>query len=454
MNSQQAAEVVQRLYDQIFGSLTQAPQGKPAYDTNRTFLTLCRPGLLISPHDFANPWSPGNPSGSQDAAKNLCDLVDTIPQFSALYADSNNRVSDLYGQLVRSTVTATSPPDPAQEKQYNNAWKFLHVKAKDPDTGEPTEIDAPIVTQYNTLHQAYLTAQSAYTGAYTAAMADPKLKGEWPLMGPALAAPVRAAWEAWRNNKADQVEAAQATLNTSGKDQIKRAFDDAQAVFQSYKLDFEGVGAMTPRSTVIPSNWYQTSNQNGWPTFSWAYSKSTSNTHSDYTSFGGGGGFSVGLWSVGGGAQHTSQNFHSDADAEKISVSYKYALITIRRAWLTNFLFGLPGWKTQIASKGGWSSGSRQGQQRKMFPLLPTAFIAVKDVNIMANFSHAELNQASSAMSASASVGWGPFSVSGNYAHGSSDQHVKGEIAPGRLSMPAVQIIGWICEILPLCPPE
>jgi hypothetical protein len=454
MNEQQAADVVQRLYDQIFGSLTQAPEGKPAYDANRTFLTLCKPGLLIDPHDFANPWSPGNMSGSQDAAKALCDLVDTIPQFSSLYADSNNKVSDLYGQLMRATVTATSPPDPAQEKQYNDAWNFLHIQTKDPDTGAPMEADAPIVTQYNTNHQAWLTAQSAYTAAYAAAMADPKLKGTWPLMGPALAAPVRVAWEAWRNAKADQVEAAQAALNTSGKDQIKRAFDDAQAVFASYGLDFEGVGTQTRRSTVTPSNWYQTSNMNGWPKFSWAYSKSTSNTSSDFKSYGGGGGFSVGLWSVAGGAQHTSQSFHSDADAESISVSYDFALITIRRPWLTNFLFDLPGWKTQIAPKGGWSSGSRQGQQGKMFPLLPTAFIAVKDVVIKANFSHAELDQASSSTSASGSVGWGPFAVSGNYSHSHSEQHVKGEVAPGQLTQKAVQIIGWINEVLPLCPPE
>jgi hypothetical protein len=89
-----------------------------------------------------------------------------------------------------------------------------------------------------------------------------------------------------------------------------------------------------------------------------------------------------------------------------------------------------------------------------MFPLLPTAFIAVKDVRIMANFSDNELNQAGSATSVSASVGWGPFAISGNYAHGSSDQHVRGEISPGLLEQKAVQIIGWICEVLPLCPPE
>jgi hypothetical protein len=162
----------------------------------------------------------------------------------------------------------------------------------------------------------------------------------------------------------------------------------------------------------------------------------------------------VGLWSVGGGASSQTSHFHSDASAQNIRVSYQYALITIRRPAISGLLFGLPGWRTDVAAKGMFSSGSRRNQSNTKFPLLPQAFLAIKNLTITGNFSSSEMNQANNAISANASVGWGPFSVSGSYQHGSSQQHVKGSANASGIHVPFVQIVGWVNLILPFCPPE
>jgi len=276
------------------------------------------------------------------------------------------------------------------------------------------------------------------------------------MLSPPLQVPVRQAWDKWRSNKADQVEAALATLATSGVDQVKRAFADAQAVFDGYKvnLDAASVGVFTERSSALPSDWYKAGNQNGWPTFSWSHAKSAANQSSDFTSYGGSAGFSLGLWSIGGGASHSESNFHSDATADSVAVSYKFSLVTIHRGWMNYLLLSLPGWKTDIARKGAFSNGSRTNQGNSLFALLPQAFIAVKDVRIQANFSKAELDKAQSTTNAGGSVSFGPFSIGGSYSHSHSEKHFKGEIAAGHIYAPAVQIIGWVNSIVPLTPPE
>jgi len=455
MNAQDSDALVQRLYDRIVLSLTQDGGGtSAAFDPNKTFFTLEPRGRIIDPEDYAGAWTPGNPNGSHDAAKAICDLADEAPTFAARHTPGPATVSQLYQQVLRATVTAQSPPNPAVDAAYKKASDFLYSQTPNPDVpGQFITSQSPVYQTYLTNQTAYQNAVTAFRTAYAAALASPQLKATWPLLAPSLQVPVSQAWHAWRSAQADRVEGALATLETSGKDQVKRAFADAAELFDSYKMQFDE-GEPVPRSSLLPSNWWQAGVSNGWPTANFDSSTATSNQSSDYSRYSGGGGFSLGLWSVGGGASSQSQNFHSDASAQNIHISYQYALIKMRRPWLNGLLFGLPGWRTDVAPKGMFSSGSRQGQAKTTFPLLPQAFLAIKNLNITGDFSSAELNQASSQISANASVGWGPFSVSGSYSHGHSERHVKGTANRSGIHVPFVQIIGWVNEILPLCPPE
>lgn len=457
MNEQEANQLVQRLYDSMFASLTGSADGGPAaYDPNKTFLTLQKRGLLINPADFQNQWSPGNLDGNIDATQNLSDLVDDIPNFAAIHTPSGRKISDMYQQLLRATVTADASSDPTKRQAYQDAWAFLHQTISDPETGKQKEVASDIANDYDTNQDDWRAAQVNFVQAYLAAMSSPDTKRTWPMIAPSLGGPVHRAYQKWRTGKADQVEAARATLMTSGVDQVKRAFADAQEVFDSYVIGTQGGTAAigTRRSTVLPSNWFISGNSNNWPTYNWEYTKSATNTSSDFTKYGGSAGFSLGLWSVGGSVGGSSSQFHSDANVDHVKISYQWALCTVQRRWFEAFLYALPHWKTDVVAKGGWSSGSRQGQGNTQFSLLPLAFYAVKNVTVQANFSQAEVNRATSAISAGGSVGWGPFSIGGNYSHSHSEEHTKGTVGTAGFTMPGVQIIGWINQIMPMCPPE
>ena len=456
MNEQDSNALVQRLYNSIVGSLTQGADGNnSAFDSNKTFFTLEPRGRVINPDDYAGAWTPGNPNGSLDAAAAICDLADEAPGMTVRHMPGPATVTELYRQILRATVTLESPPNPAVDAAYKKANDFLYAQTPNPDVpGQFLTTQSPVYQTYLNNQTAYQNAVMAYRSAFAAALASPQLKATWPLVAPSLAVPVHQAWHTWRSSQADQVEAALAALETSGKDQVKRAFADAQELFDSYKLGLDEGMAERRRASLLPSNWWQAGVSNGWPTANFDNSTMTSNQNSDYTNVGGGASFNLGLWSVGGGASSQTSHFHSDASAQQVHISYQYALVTIRRPYINGLLFGLPGWRTDVAPKGTLSSGSRKNQEHTQFPLLPQSFLAIKNLSITGNFSSSELNQASSAISSNASVGWGPFSISGSYKHGSSEQHVKGTANAAGIRVPFVQIIGWANLILPFTPPE
>ena len=112
---------------------------------------------------------------------------------------------------------------------------------------------------------------------------------------------------------------------------------------------------------------------------------------SEYTSYGGSAGFSLGIFSIGGSAGHSSQSRHASSETKDLRVSFKYTLVTIRRPWMTFNLLGTKGWDlSNLYSKGKISNGTKTGQQNSVMPLLPTSFVVVKDVLISAKWAKAD----------------------------------------------------------------
>ena len=207
------------------------------------------------------------------------------------------------------------------------------------------------------------------------------------------------------------------------------------------------------RSSLLPSNWYSTSST-GWTTFDSASSSVNTSNSSDYTSYGGSAGFSLGLFSIGGSAGHTTTHQHASAETNGLRISFAYTLVTIRRPWLTFNLLGTKGWNLgNLYAKGKVSNGSKVNQGASAMPLLPTSFVVVKDVVISANWSKADLDLIKSKTSGGGGFSIGPFSIGGSYAHSHSKETFSSAITGGTIRVPGVQIIGVISQVVPLCPP-
>lgn len=463
MTNEEMQNLVQKVYDNIFNSITKAePGGRPVMQASSTVLSLMKPALAINSRDFRNPWTPGNVNGNQDAAVNIARLVDVAPKMSAIYTDSGNTISQVYKQILDGISIPVQPVNPALELQISNADAVLFrtVNITDPDTGDvtPKRLETQLYRDYDENQKAYGTARSIYVGAYLTAQETATGRNTWPLLASTLQMPVRTAYDRWRAGGADKVEQAVAILNTSSQNALQKAWDNAKKLYAGYgaTLEDSGTGLSEPimRCTLFPSDWHSPPSTAGWTTFDTASSSVATSSTSDYKSFGGSAGFSVGIFSIGGSAGHSSQNQHVSSETDNLRISFRYTLVTIRRPWMMFNLLGTKGWNLgNLYRKGKISNGSKLNQNGSAMPLMPTSFVAVKDIIISAKWSKADWDLIKSKTSAGGGFGIGPFRISGGYTGSKSEETFTSGLADGKITVPGVQIIGFISQTIPYCPP-
>jgi hypothetical protein len=463
MTAQEMDNLVQGVFDSIFNSATKAePGGRPLLPAASTMLTLMKPGMAINPADYRNPWTPGNNAGSQDAAINSSRLVDAIPKANSLYQDSGKTISQVYGDILASVSIPKQAPNPALDAQIEAAYAVLYrvIDETDPDTGEVLKktIETQLYRDYKDNEIGYQNARMAYIQAFQIAQETPQGRNTWPMIAPTLQIPVKQAWDKWRANKADLIEQNVAIMATSAQNTLQKAFKKAQDIFEGYGATLEETGGMSPkiqRVSLIPSNWYSSNDNTGWTTVKIASGSTIANSSSDYKSFGASAGFSLGIFSIGASAGGSKQSRQFSSETKNLSFEFSYKLVGIRRAWMSFHLFGTKTWNLGNFSpkKGGISNGSKN-QPSNMWPLMPISFVVVKGIKIKASWAKTDWDMMKSTLSAGGSVGIGPFSIGGNYAQSHSEEHFSSAFANGEITVPGVQIIGWLNTIVPFCSPE
>ncbi|MCX6305684.1 MAG: hypothetical protein NT040_12045 [Bacteroidetes bacterium] len=462
MTAQEMDALVQGVFDNIFNSATKAePGGKPLFPASSTMLTLMKPGMAINPVDYRLPWTPGNNSGSKDAAINTARLVDAIPKANSLYQDSGNTISQVYSDILSSVSIPKQPANPALDAQIEAAHSVLYriIDVTDSDTGVVTKstVETQLYRDYKDNEVAYQNARLAYLQSYLAAQETPQGRNTWPLVAPTMQIPVKQAWDKWRSNKADLIEQNLAIMTTSAQNTLQKAFKKAQDLFEGYGATLEETGGLSPkihRVSLIPSNWYSSNDNSGWAHIKVAAGTSSTSSSSDYKSFGASAGFSLGIWSIGAKAGGSKESRNFSSETKNLSFEFYYKLVGIRRPWMSFHLLGTKTWNLGNFSpkKGGISNGSKN-QPKAMWPLMPTSFVVVKGIKITASWAKTDWDMMKSTLSTGGSVGIGPFTIGGSYAQSHSDEHWTSSFANGEIVVPGVQIIGWINTIVPYSAP-
>lgn len=454
-------KMMQSVYDTLFGVYTSPPPGGlPAgSQENKTFLTFVPGGNPVDIEQFANPWNPNNTEGSTAATENFSKLVDQVPSVKAAYSPNGNTVSGIYKQIVEGAKIRQLPEDPAAKAAYEKAFKFLNADGTDyDDEGKPitVSVDSPVYRNYKIKQIAYANALATFMASYKKyEKMTPADQREWSILGPALQRPLIDAWNDLQNAQAKRIEDNLAILAQSAENQVGRVFKDAQEKFSLLRRGSlsDPLSQWWP-SYAFPANWYSSGSAAGWPTLSLSSRSYQLNENSSFSKYGGGASVSFGLWSFGGSASHQSESYHMDTQTDSLDVSFKYARISIQRPWLDALVFSLPGWSWPPQPVGGFSSGDPKNAGNTPFTILPTALIVTRDLKISATWGKTDLDMIKKATSGSASFGWGPFSVGGSYSSGSSSKKFKSEFDGRTLSAPGLQIAGWLCTVVPKCPPE
>jgi hypothetical protein len=122
--------------------------------------------------------------------------------------------------------------------------------------------------------------------------------------------------------------------------------------------------------------------------------------------------------------------------SNNLTVTFKYCLVNADRPWLNQAYLATKGWSVPGYTAGGFSTGTADNNNG-VFPALPIACLVIKNLQITADWTQEDITAAQQ------SAAFGPFSLVGR----SIDQTTNTLICDG------MQIIGWICQIMPLLPP-
>lgn len=437
------------LYDRMFEVISggDPAAGMPsAFDSKNTMFVMAQRGMVLNGADYRNPWSPGNTDGNMSAAANISSVVDDIPGLSPNYAPIGGTVSDVYRKMVEGVKNHEPPPSAADQAKRDELKKVLVEQGKD-DEGRVIERPTALADAEQKAADNYADAFMAYVATWAAAQADPQLKKVWPIVGAQALQKPKRAFSDWGAAGRDQVKSAKGQLATMNEGQVARAFADAQ-----FRLNaFEVVNDLTEtflRTNISPSDW-ASADGSSWPGYSFSESTFKSEFTTEATSWGGAANVQYGLWSFGGGVDHSDSRQAMSQDTTNVGLSFKWRVCPVYRKWMDATLFRLPNWS--VGSLGGPQSVA--GGPNPLMPLIPIALVIVRDVNITAKWSHEDGEKITEATSGSADVGWGPFAVSGHYSHSSTSDRFSAHASDQGFTIPDIQVLGFVCLRVPPCPP-
>jgi hypothetical protein len=352
---------------------------------------------------------------------------------------------------------------------------------------------------------AYAKAKKDFADAQAAALADPTKANNWPQDSVFYQQQVDQAWDTFKTEGTVPIERALDIIESVGVSMQDRMIAKARKIYDAWNLGLAGVPTQTPYSYISPTGWSDPSDDvEGWEGLSVdqssynSYESSNTSGHSeqhftsDSSSTEAGGSVFLGFINAAGGGssssaddsshgnwRYDSQNsFHNDATG--LSISLEYALCSIERPWLLGDLFYMKNWYVVNNKVNAISDGSIDNQAQKpdpLMPMIPTQFLAIRNVKITATswgndsqqlasyYGDSSSSDSSSSESGSGgvSLGFVNFGASHSQSNSQSDSSANsGSDTSGRfhsqfdgqtLTINGTQIIAWLSEVVPASAP-
>lgn len=453
------------------------------------FMAFRSIGLPIHKDDYDNPWAPlgvnlekdipkTDPVDPKNAPKTGSDKIDTTQAFAANIAKSqqshlstyvlvNNKLemNNQYSVMPGSSKLAdtwyaiiTGANGIPTTMELSDALKQAYADA----TAKLMDKDGNVTPHY----QAYMQYEDAYKSkvkarnkAFAIAFTDPMKLQQWPQDGVSYQDDVDEAWDRWMGlGFKIEIEKAVQTLAAQGTDPAIALIARAKKKFQNSLFEFPGYGEI-PYTMLSPRTWYDPDNDEGWNEYTSTDLHSESHYTASQTSYGGGGGFNVGLWSGSASFEHSDSQANSTAQMQNVKINFSYAIVDVDRQWLDTSLLNLNNWFLVGDYKKNCISTGLMGQEKPsdgteptFLPSVVTSLILAKDVHISWDDWKSQWSAHTTANSASASVGVWCFTASAHYSHAKQSRDFSYDDSGEELVIPGIQVIGYVSQILPACP--
>lgn len=455
MSKSNDLKVLHTLYDNLFDAITYAPPSsgqQAAFKAPESMIQFAS-YQAINSADFDSAFSPLSPNGNLKSAEVFSRMVDDIPLPQLTWQASGSTVSAIYKEIANANSEVQTSD--AQKKQYDLAYNYLNVTKTITDfTGAETTQTLPsaIYTQYQKNMQTYAAALSTYRLTYNNYnLDDPKDQKAWVAQQPVLQNAVDNAWSDMMAQGGNLVIQALQVLGTSINSAVRDAITQAQKTLQSSALASSTGGAPWYLAYALPSDWAAAQAGQGLTGLAINSSNLNSTSSSSFDKWSTNLSAGWGLWSGSGGASGGSESSNSHMDASKFSMTAKIGLVRIYRPWFNPSLLQMLNWSLDSVKAGGIGDGHGSNGQ---MPMYTTALIIAREFTLTGEFSSEDKSKITKSVEGTASAGWGPFQISGSYAHGSSQESLNSTFNGSTLSVPGIQIIGYVNTFTPYCPPD
>jgi len=420
--------LLEKLYSKLAAALAI---GTPSAKPGQNYLTLCNPGILLEPHfDLTKV-------GNQAI---WAEIVDAVPNPNWVYSPTNSTAADVYSDVLRGKELPIVELTETQQKELSDAKAVLFEGNEEPSVRYRRYEDYE--AKYYEALTNYLTARatSLNTGVAMTPGVESKLNrasGEWNTFG--------------HKTEVENAQATIANLQQLNPNGWWKTIDDRfrNGMVAGPNGEFHPIGTYPEYQTFMGNT--------GWTRFSFNQEDLTHQANSSTVSAGGGVSASWGLWHVSAGANYSKESKFSSSDATNMTVTLEMMRASILRPWLDPLVFRSQAWRfsqamfhNQFVSTGTFVPGEMP--KNTLMPLFPTGVLVARNVAISGTFSHEDQKVIAEAASGEASVGWGPFAISGHYSQSSGSELSHASTTATSIANTDAQIIGFFCDVLPTSP--
>ncbi|MEV4783398.1 hypothetical protein [Burkholderia sp. LMU1-1-1.1] len=423
-------------------------------DANRgAIASFTLPGIPIEKEDLDFSFID---LAKMDVAADFSSLVNSVPPNSGRWQPSNRKVESYYSRVLNESIRPVVELSDDEKKRLLVAQQSLTrlVDAIDLTTGGTKQVpaDTPLYEAYQDRQQDYLNALMSYKSLQADFLQRPtdlSAQAKWFSQGPVLKKQVEAKYKRWIAGGKIQIEAAINTIEELGRGTGERWSHMLEMLRAGVQQTSEGQEFYFTK--YFPSAFWDEAHASSWTKFSMSHEELHTVDESSTTNYGGGGGTSFGMWSLSASASYAEQKQHFKSDGQLSTFDVELIRVPIRRSWWDPTVFWDRGWKFDpqisnlVLSEGTMPPKGEMG-------MYPTALIVARNLKVGIDLTSEENSHVATQMSASGSVGWGPFSVKGNYSRSTDRKtHDFVRTAAG-IECAGMQIIGFVCEPLPKSP--
>jgi len=313
--------------------------------------------------------------------------------------------------------------------------------------------DAGLLATLRNALQSYVAAALNYNNkriAAQAAVGEPgkQAVADWSNNAELYRLQVNAAMDDWTSNGyRNDVDEINAYINQVTEKSMLLWKQRLEQLYNEAVVNALGPGTRFFYTTVVPGDF---ANSSGWTNYSMYHQMVDSTHHSESTSWSAGAGVNWGLWNASGSVTSTSTEYSENFTVEDFALSFSMTQVQIVRPWFFPEFLENRGW--DLRKGEGWnfddmpSDGARPPKGR--FIGYPLQALFIRDLKIHSSQFSKAFNSYSNSVSANASVGWGPFTLKGSYSHAESGDHFHSENDGATITVPGMQIIGFVNHLL------